>query len=85
MAVQQKKGTDEKKQFAFGRKNYIFLITGLILIAIGFLLMIGGESKDPNVFNYAIFNFRRLTVAPIFILAGLVLEFYAIMWRPKSS
>ncbi|RLD34256.1 MAG: DUF3098 domain-containing protein [Bacteroidetes bacterium] len=85
MANQVKKGAEEKKQFAFSKKNYILLITGLVLIAIGFLLMIGGKSEDPQVFNYAIFNFQRITMAPIIILAGFVVEIYAIMWRPKSS
>ncbi len=85
MANQVKKGAEEKKQFAFSKKNYILLITGLMLIAIGFLLMIGGKSEDPQVFNYAIFNFQRITMAPIIILAGFVVEIYAIMWRPKSS
>ena len=47
--------------------------------------MIGGESENPQEFNYAIFNFQRLTLAPIIILAGLVVEIFAIMWRPKTS
>ena len=85
MANQVKKGPEEKKQFAFNKKNYTLPITGLVLIAIGFLLMIGGKSEDPQVFNYAIFNFQRITMAPIIILAGFVVEIYAIMWRPKSS
>jgi len=85
MANQVKKGAEEKKQFAFSKKNYILLITGLVLIAIGLLLMIGGRSEDPQVFNYAIFYLQRITMAPIIILAGFVVEIYAIMWRPKSS
>jgi formate-dependent nitrite reductase membrane component NrfD len=85
MANQVKNKADEEKQFAFSKKNYFILIIGLLLIAIGFLLMIGGESENPQEFNYAIFNFQRLTLAPIIILAGLVVEIFAIMWRPKSS
>ena len=85
MANQIKKTPEEDKQFVFNKKNYVLLILGLVLIAIGFLLMIGGDSEDPETFNYAIFNFRRLTLAPIVILAGFVIEIFAIMWRPKSS
>jgi len=85
MADQIKKNPEDKKQFAFSKKNYIILIIGLLLIVIGFLLMIGGGSDDPQVFNPAIFNFQRLTLAPIVILAGFVVEIFAIMWRPKSS
>ena len=85
MANPVKNKADDEKQFAFSKKNYSILIIGLLLIAIGFLLMIGGGSDDPQVFNEAIFNFQRLTLAPIIILAGLVVEIFAIMWRPKSS
>ncbi|MCU0371561.1 MAG: DUF3098 domain-containing protein [Bacteroidales bacterium] len=70
--------------FAFGKENYRLLIIGLVLIVLGFLLMIGGGSKDPNVFSYDIFNFRRLTLAPILILAGYVVEIFAIMKKPKD-
>ncbi len=70
--------------FAFTRQNYRLLIIGIAVITIGFLLMIGGGSDDPNVFNYKIFNFRRLTLAPILILAGYIIEIYAIMKRPKE-
>ena len=85
MATPVKNKTDEANQFAFSKKNYTILILGLLLIAIGFLLMIGGKSENPQEFNYAIFNFQRLTLAPIIILAGLVVEIFAIMWRPNSS
>ncbi len=85
MANQVVKNPEENKQFAFGKKNYTLLLIGLALIVLGFLLMIGGKSTDPQVFNMAIFNFQRLTLSPIIILAGFVVEIYAIMWRPKSS
>ena len=68
---------------AFGRQNYMLLIIGLALIFVGFLLMIGGGSDDPNVFNEKIFSFRRITLAPILILAGFVIEIFAIMKKPK--
>jgi hypothetical protein len=70
--------------FAFARENYRLLLIGLALIFIGFLLMIGGGSDDPNVFSEDIFNFRRMTLAPILILAGYVVEIFAIMKKPKD-
>ena len=70
--------------FAFGKENYRLLIIGLIVIAVGFLLMIGGGSDDPNVFSYDIFSFRRMTLAPILILLGYGIEIYAIMKKPKD-
>lgn len=73
-----------REGFAFGKENYRLLLIGLALIVIGFLLMIGGGSKDPNEFSYAIFNFRRLTLAPILILAGYAVEIYAIMKKPRD-
>jgi hypothetical protein len=71
-------------QFAFGKENYRLMLIGLALIAAGFLLMIGGGSNDPNVFNPEIFSFRRITLAPILILAGYVVEIFAIMKRPRD-
>ena len=58
----------------FGKMNYILVIVGIALIALGFILMIGGGSSDPDVFNEQMFNFRRLTLAPILVLAGFVVE-----------
>jgi hypothetical protein len=75
---------ESRAGFAFGKENYRLLLIGLGLIVLGFLLMIGGGSKDPNVFSYDIFNFRRLTLAPILILAGYVVEIFAIMKKPKD-
>ena len=70
--------------FAFGKENYKLLLIGLALILVGFILMIGGGSKDPKVFSEDIFNFRRLTLAPILVLAGFVVEIFAIMKKPKD-
>ncbi len=70
--------------FAFGRQNYRLLFIGLALIFAGFLLMIGGGSDDPDVFSDKIFNFRRLTLAPILVLAGYVVEIFAIMKKPEN-
>lgn len=69
----------------FTKKNYYILLSGLLLICAGYLLMIGGKSEDPNIFNPAIFNFQRITLAPIVCLIGFVTIIVAIMWRPKNE
>jgi hypothetical protein len=69
----------QKQTFVFGKKNYILMGVGVLLIGLGYILMSGGGSDNPEVFNPEIFNTRRLTVAPLILLAGLVLEVYAIM------
>ena len=69
----------------FGRDNYLWVIIGLIFLLVGFLLMIGGGSDNPDVFNEAIFSFRRITLAPILVLVGFGIEFYAIMKEPKNK
>lgn len=69
----------------FTKKNYYLLLAGIFLIGLGYLLMIGGGSEDPNVFNPAIFSFQRITLAPVCCLAGFVTIIFAIMWRPKES
>ena len=70
--------------FAFTKMNYILLIVGILLICAGLLLMIGGGSDDPNVFNDDIFNAQRLTIAPILIAAGFIVEIFAIMYKAKQ-
>jgi hypothetical protein len=70
--------------FAFNKTNYRIMFIGLGCIILGFILMIGGGSKDPNVFNPAIFDFQRLTLAPILIIGGYVIEIVAIMKKPKD-
>lgn len=74
----------QNADFAFGKENYRLMLIGLVFIALGFILMIGGGSKDPNQFNPDIFSFRRITLAPILILAGYVIEIFAIMKKPKD-
>ena len=71
-------------EFAFGKENYRLLFIGLAFIVLGFVLMIGGGSKDPKVFNPAIFNFQHITLAPILVLTGYVIEIFAIMKKPKD-
>ena len=70
--------------FAFKKKNFILLIIGILFIATGLILMSGGASEDPEVFNYEIFNFRRLTLAPILITIGFIIEIFAIMLKFKD-
>jgi uncharacterized membrane protein len=74
----------EKLDFAFGKENYILMLIGFVVLFIGYLLMIGGGSADPNVFNYDLFSTRRMVIAPLVLLAGFVIEFIAIMKRPKD-
>jgi uncharacterized membrane protein len=69
----------------FTKKNYYLLIGGVLLIALGYVLMVGGGSDDPQVFNPEIFSFRRITLAPMVCLAGFVLIIFAIMWRPAHT
>ncbi|MGB5321785.1 DUF3098 domain-containing protein [Lutimonas sp.] len=69
-------------EFLFGKKNYLILIVGAAVILLGFALMIGGGSDDPNVFNAEIYNFRRIRLAPTIVLIGLGIEVYAIMANP---
>ena len=71
--------------FVFKKKNYILLISGLVLILLGIFLMIGGESEDPTKFSDEIFNFQRLTLAPILIVSGFILEIFAIMIKSEKN
>lgn len=79
-----KKEEDKKPGFALGRENYKLMAIGFAVIIIGFILMAGGKSDDPKVFSEDIFSFRRITVAPLVVLAGFIFEIYAIMKRPRE-
>ena len=81
----QLQGSDKKSGFAFEKQNYLVMIAGIVLLALGYILMIGGGSDDPNVFSYDLFSFRRITLAPILILLGFVVEIFAIMWNPGKK
>ena len=72
------------ENFAFGRENYTIMLIGLAVIVLGFVLMCGGKSDDPNVFNPDVFSFRRITLAPIVVLIGFGIEFYAIIKKSKE-
>lgn len=80
-----KKSDSNLKIFSFKKINNILLLTGLGLLAIGYLLMIGGGTDNPNEFNPAIFNFQRLTLAPILITLGFIVEIFAIMFVQKDK
>ena len=72
--------------FLFDKSNYTWMIGGVVLILIGFMLMSGGKSPDPHQFLYdEIYSFRRITLAPIVILLGFALEVYAIMKKPADT
>ena len=71
-------------EFAFGKENYRLLLIGLGFLLVGYILMIGGGSENPNVFSDKIFDFQRLTLAPILLIIGFVIEVFAIMVKPKD-
>ncbi len=74
-----------KIPFLFDKENYMIMLAGLVVIIIGYVLMSGGKSANPDIFNEdEIYSFRRITLAPILVLLGLGIEGYAIMKKPKS-
>ena len=80
-----KNDNKQKSGFALGKENYKLLAIGFVIIFIGFLLMLGGKSDDPSKFSEDIFSFRRITLAPVIVLAGFVFEIWAIMKKPKET
>ena len=74
----------QKPEFLFGKKNYIVMIIGLIIIALGFIFMAGGGSDNPEVFNEEIYNWQRIRLAPTLVIIGLGIEIYAILLNPKK-
>ena len=82
---EQKRKKDSKDTFIFGKRNYKWMFIGLGCIALGFILMSGGGSDDPNVFNENIYNFRRIRLAPSLVLIGFAFEIYAILYKDKSN
>ena len=75
----------QKTGFAIPRENYKFIWIGIAIVVFGFILMAGGSSDDPQVFNEAMFNARRIVIAPMVVLAGFLFEIYAIMHKPKTD
>ena len=85
--MQSKKTTSDnsKLKFPFQKKNYQLLLIGVGIILLGYMLMMGGGSEDPNVFDPSIFSFQRITLAPIVVLFGYAFIGYAIMHKPKKN
>jgi membrane-bound ClpP family serine protease len=81
----EKKHFENMDGFAVGKENLKLLVIGFVIIVIGFVLMTGGKSNNPAVFNPEIFSFRRITLAPMVVLFGFLFEIYAIMKKPKSE
>ena len=79
-----KKNTRSKK-FLFEKRNYSFLFLAIAVIALGFILMAGGGSDDPNFFNEEIFNFRRIRLAPTLVLIGFGIAMYSILTRETTK
>ncbi|MEA3448440.1 MAG: DUF3098 domain-containing protein [Bacteroidota bacterium] len=86
MAKQPRKPKEQKQNiFAFDKSNYIPMVIGFVVIIIGMILMAGGNNHDPLKFHYEIFSTRRLTIAPIIIMLGFVIELYAILKKPGQT
>jgi Protein of unknown function (DUF3098) len=79
------KNTEQKHEFLFEKINYKILLIGIAVIALGFILMSGGGSEDPKVYSDAIFNFRRIRLAPTTVLIGFGITIYAILKNPKKA
>jgi len=70
--------------FAFGKENYILMLIGVAVIFLGFVLMTGGGTDDPAVWNPEVFSARRVTVAPLLVVLGFVIEVFAVIRKPKD-
>ncbi len=79
------KNNEHKQEFLFEKVNYKILLIGIAVIALGFILMSGGGSDNPNVFNEDVFSFRRIRLAPTAVLIGFGITIYAILKNPKKS
>lgn len=82
---EKKRKEQSKSEFIFGKKNYKFMLIGLACIVIGFILMSGGGSDDPNVFDPSIFSWRRIRLAPTLVLIGFGFQVYAILLNPNKT
>ena len=79
------KENSEERGFAIPKKNILYIIAGFAIMVLGYVLMSGGGSDNPDVFNHEMFSFRRITLAPVVILVGMVVEIWAIMHIGKSK
>ena len=73
-----------EKDYLFNKRRYRFLILSILIIGIGFVLMSGGESADPDIFNNEIYNFRRIRLAPLMVLLGFILCIFSILYKDKK-
>ena len=87
MSIEKKPATTpDANSILFGKENYIWMLAGIVIMVIGFFLMAGGKSADPKVFNDSdVYSTSRITIAPILIILGLLVEIFAIMKKPKES
>jgi len=85
MGEKKRKEAAKKGAFVFEKANYKFMLIGMAFIVLGFILMAGGGSDDPNVFNPEIYSWRRIRLAPALILIGFGFEVYAILLNPKNK
>ena len=84
--INEKKQSTTTNTSLFTKDNYIWMLAGIVVMAIGFILMSGGKSADPKVFDAnEVYSTTRITIAPILIIAGLLIEIFAIMKKPKES
>ena len=83
--IEKKQEQNQEHEFLFEKINYKILLIGIAVIALGFILMSGGGSDNPNVFNEEIFNFRRIRLAPTTVLIGFGITIYAILKNPKKA
>ena len=79
------KESNNNSKFAFTKNNYILLGVGVIFIIIGLFLMQGGGSEEPSNFNEELFSFQRITLAPIIIITGFIINVFAILYSPKKK
>jgi hypothetical protein len=82
MAKKEIKG--QQQDFAFGKENYMIMLIGIAVIFIGFLCMSGGATTNPAEFNPDVFSFRRITLAPVLVILGFIIEVYAIVKKSKE-
>lgn len=86
LSINEKNNNPNKKKAPLFRKtNYILMIVGVVVLALGYILLVGGGAESPDQFNPEIFNVRRLRVAPLLMVAGLIIEIFAIMYHPKAK
>ena len=71
------------KDYLFNKRRYRILFLSILVIALGFIIMSGGETSDPDIFNHEIYNFRRIRLAPLIVLSGFMLCIFSILYKDK--